>query len=68
MNQYCRTVEKAVSFLVKAGQVERCVNHVYICWGVFKRKFRPSEARFVSNASLERDKAGYREYITTRYT
>jgi len=52
MNQYCRTIEKAVSFFVKAGQVERGVNHVY----VFKRKFRPSEARFVSNASLERDK------------
>ena len=62
MNQYCRTTEKAASFFVKAGQVELCVNHVY----VFKRKFRPSEARFVSNASLERDKD--REYISTRYT
>jgi hypothetical protein len=29
MNQ-CRTIEKAVDFLVKAGQVERCVDHVYV--------------------------------------
>jgi hypothetical protein len=38
--------EKQFSFLVKAGQAERCVNHVYV-GVVFKREFRPSEARFV---------------------